>query len=91
LTDFQLTLAQDVLSVAADADFALVGGGAVILLGVSDRSTADLDFFDATARLCVPRPSAFATGLSNARTVLTRCSTSRVSFGLTWQGAPTVA
>jgi hypothetical protein len=49
LSDFQIEIATTV-SAAAEVDgFALAGGAALIVLGVVDRSTRDLDYFTTTA------------------------------------------
>ncbi len=45
LTDTQLEIAETVLGTAGSSGFALAGGGALIVHGVVDRSTRDLDFF----------------------------------------------
>lgn len=49
LTDLQVEIAQAVLEVARANGFALAGGGALILHGVIDRGTRDLDFFTTEA------------------------------------------
>ena len=49
LTDLQLEIAHAVLEVARSTGFALAGGGALILHGVIDRGTRDLDFFTTEA------------------------------------------
>lgn len=45
LTQTQLDIATTVLEAASARGFALAGGGAMIVHGVVDRSTRDLDFF----------------------------------------------
>jgi hypothetical protein len=51
LNDIQIEIAEIVSGVAAEAGFALAGGGALVALGVVDRVTRDLDFFTEQAGL----------------------------------------
>lgn len=55
LTPLQAKVARTVAELPEAADFALAGGGALVVLGIVDRPTQDLDFFatepDAVERL----------------------------------------
>jgi hypothetical protein len=64
LTDFQAAVARLVADDASAAGFALAGGGALIVRGVVDRSTRDLDFFSVF-------PDAVATTASRVEARLT--------------------
>lgn len=54
LTPLQARVARTVAELPEAADFALAGGGALVVLGIADRTTKDLDYF-ATAPDAVER------------------------------------
>ena len=66
LTDFQEQVAHLFLTMPEAAGYALAGGAALVLQGLVDRDTKDLDFFSSVHGQAVPTTEAFLRTLATA-------------------------